>query len=166
MTSEDIKHQLIIRQRPFSPSVPAEAGCLVCWCGRCSCVHHRGEPVSSYFSMACCSVVSHWCKWCMFIMLPCSQRALILVLEHVGNFGVRLPPGCSRHGVSVHCLCVQMLSLYATGWPVFPKCMQLTIVASMLCCHCWMFSLSDALPLQSYPSKVWFLCATVQICVA
>ena len=34
----------------------------------------------------------------MFIMLPCSQRALILVLEHVGNFGV-----------SVHCLCVQML---------------------------------------------------------
>ena len=33
-------------------------------------------------------------------MLPCSQRALILVLEHVGNFGVRLPPGC----VSVHCV--------------------------------------------------------------
>ena len=29
----------------------------------------------------------------MFIMLPCSQRALVLVLEHVGNFGVRLPPG-------------------------------------------------------------------------
>ena len=35
MTSEDIKHQLIIiiicalgRQRPFSLSVPAEAGCL------------------------------------------------------------------------------------------------------------------------------------------
>ena len=51
----------------------------------------------------------------MFIMLPCSQRALILVLEHVGYFGVRLPPGCSRHGVNVHCLCVQMLSLYATG---------------------------------------------------
>ena len=37
----------------------------------------------------------------MFIMLPCSQRALILVLEHVGNFGVRLPPGCSRYGVRV-----------------------------------------------------------------
>ena len=33
-------------------------------------------------------------------MLPCSQRALLLVLEHVGNFGVRLPPRCSRHGVS------------------------------------------------------------------
>ena len=95
-------------------------------------------------------------------MLPCSQRALILVLEHVGNFGVRLPPGCSRHGVSVHCLCVQILSFYATRWPVFPKCMQLTLVswyvASMLCCHCWMFSLSDALPMQSYPSKVWVLC--------
>ena len=38
-------------------------------------------------------------------MLPCSQRALILVLEHVGNFRVRLPPGCSRHGDSVHCMC-------------------------------------------------------------
>ena len=37
-------------------------------------------------------------------MLPCSQRALILVLEHVGNFGARLPPGCSRHGVSVYCI--------------------------------------------------------------
>ena len=24
----------------------------------------------------------------MFIMLPCSQRGLILVLEYVGNFGV------------------------------------------------------------------------------
>ena len=36
----------------------------------------------------------------MFIMLPCSQRALILVLEHMGNFGVRLPPGCSCYGVS------------------------------------------------------------------
>ena len=84
--------------------------------------------------MACCSVVSH--KWCMFIMLPCSQRALILVLEHVGNFGVRLPPVCSRHGVSVHCMCVQILSFYVTRWPVLPSCMQLTLVswylASML----------------------------------
>ena len=103
----------------------------------------------------------------MFIMLSCSQRALILVLEYVGNFGVRLPPGCSRCGVRVLCLCVHILNLYATGWPVFPKCMQLTLViialvswyiASMLCCHGWMFSLSDALPMQSYPSKVWILC--------
>ena len=128
---------------------------VVCCCGRCSCFHHRGEPVSSYFSMDCCSVVSHWCKWCMFIMLPCSQRALILVLEHVGNFGVRLPPGCSRHGVSVHCLCVQMLSFYATRWPVLPTCMRLTLVswyvASMLCCHCWMFNWSDA-DVNGYPS--------------
>ena len=90
----------------------------------------------------------------MFIMLSCSQRALILVLEHVGNFGVRLPPGCSRYGVRLRWLCVRMLSLYATGWPVFPK----WYVTSMLCCHCWMFSLSDALPMQSYPSKVWVLC--------
>ena len=28
-----------------------------------------------------------------------------------------------------------------------------------------MFSLSDALPMQSYPSKVWFLCVAVQISV-
>ena len=77
----------------------------------CLCVWFRGDAgvssylsdtgVSSYFSMACYSIVSYWCKWCMFIMLPCSQRALILVLKHMGNFGVRLPPGCSRHDVSV-----------------------------------------------------------------
>ena len=98
----------------------------------------------------------------MSIMLSCSQRALILVLEYVGNFGVRLPPGCSRCGNRVSCLCVHILNLYATGWLVFPKCMQLTLVswyvASMLCCHCWMFSLSDALSMHSYPSKVWVLC--------
>jgi len=47
----------------------------------------------------------------MFIVLPCSQRALILVLEHVGNFGVRLSPACSRHGVSVYCMCVQIFKL-------------------------------------------------------
>ena len=130
---------------------------------RCLCIWFRGEPVTSVssFSMACGSVVSHWCKWWTF-MLPCSQHALILVLEHVGNFGIRLPPGCSRHGVSVHCLCVQISSFYATRWPVFPTCMQLILVswyvASMLCCHCWMFSLSAVLPMQSYPSKVWVLC--------
>ena len=93
------------------------------------------------------------CKWCM---LPCSQRAVIL-FQTRGKFR----HDC-RHGVSVHCMCVQILSLYATGWPVLPSCMQLTLVgwyvASMLCCHCWVFSLSDALPMQSYPSKVWVLC--------
>ena len=92
----------------------------------------------------------------MFIMLSCSQRALILVLEYVGNFGIRLPPGCVKP------LCHRM-----TG--VSKKCMQLTLVSwyvtGTLCCHCWMFSLSDALPMQSYPSKVGFLCVAVQICV-
>ena len=34
----------------------------------------------------------------------------------------------------------------------------LICIVSMLCCHCWMFSLSDALPMHSYPSKVWVLC--------
>ena len=99
--------------------------------------------------MVCYSVVSYWCNYCMF-MLPCSQCALILVLEYVGYFGIRLPPGCSRYGIRVPCLCVWMLSLYATGWPAFPKCMQLTL-ASMLCCHCWMFRWSDA-DVNGYPS--------------
>ena len=57
----------------------------------------------------------------MFIMLACSQRALILVLEYVGNFGVRLPPGYGRHGVSVHCMCVQILSFYVTTWTTRSK---------------------------------------------
>ena len=83
------------------------------------------------------------------------------------EISARLPLGCCRHGVSVHCMCVQISSLYAAKWPVLLTCMQLTLVswyvASMQCCHCWMFSLSDALPMQSYPSKVWFLCVAVQI---
>ena len=58
----------------------------------------------------------------MFIMLPCSQRALILVLEYVGNFGVRLPPGCSRHGVSVHCF---------VHSNVKPLCHKMTSVSKM-----------------------------------
>ena len=74
----------------------------------------------------------------------------------MGNFSVRLPPGCSHHGISVHCMCVQISNLYTMKWPVLPSCMQLTLVswyvASMLCCHCWMFSLSDSLLMQSYPS--------------
>ena len=43
----------------WAGSVPAEAGCLFNCCGQCSCVFIRGEPVSSYFSMACCSAVSY-----------------------------------------------------------------------------------------------------------
>ena len=63
-------------------------------------------------------------------------------------------------------VCVYILSLYATRWPVVPSCMQLTLVswyvASKLCCHCWMFTLSDAC--QSYPSKLWFrFCVAMQI---
>ena len=44
------------RQHPFSPSVPGEAGCLF---AAAAGVHLRGEPVSSYFSMACYSLVSY-----------------------------------------------------------------------------------------------------------
>ena len=39
-------------QRPFSPTVPEEAGCLFA-------VASQGQPVSSYFSMACYFIVSH-----------------------------------------------------------------------------------------------------------
>ena len=83
-----------------------------------------------------------------------------------------LRPGCSRHDVSVHCLCVYILSFYATGWPLLPKCMHLTLVcwcvASMLCCHCWMLSLTDALSMRSYPSEVWVLrqCGRADLCAA
>ena len=79
-------------------------------------------------------------------MLPCSQRALILVLERMGNFGIRLPPGCVKP------LCHRM-----TGVSKMYAANQVYVV-SMLCCHCWMFSWSDALPMQSYPSKVRVLC--------
>ena len=77
----------------------------------------------------------------------CSQRALILVLEYVGNFGVRLR---------------QIAAWLQPLWQQL-FCHRMTNVSkmyatSMLCCHCWMFSLSDALPMQSYPSKVWVLC--------
>ena len=38
----------------------------------------------------------------------------------------------------------------------------------MLCYHCWMFSLSDAMPMQSYPSKAWVLCqcGCADLCMA
>ena len=58
LASEDIKQKQNEWQRPFSPSV-CRGRLFVYCCGRCSCVHLRGEPVSSYFSMACCSVVSY-----------------------------------------------------------------------------------------------------------
>ena len=65
-------------------------------------------------------------------MLLCSQRALILVLEHVGNFVVTLPPGCSRHGVSVHCFVRSNVKLLCHKMTSVSK-----MYASMLCCHCW-----------------------------
>ena len=150
----NVKTCMLGPPRPLPPSVPAEAGWLLVGAlpGH-QCIWFSGQPVTvrRYFSMAYYSVVSYWCKWCM---LPCSQRALNLVQTR-GKFW----HDC-RHGVSVHCLYVQILSLYATRWPVFPTCMQLILVswyvASKLCCHCWMFSLSDSLAMQSYPSKVWF----------
>ena len=153
MTSEDIKHQLITSPAAsLSPQCPCRGRLFVSCCSRCSCVHLRGEPVRSYFSMACCSIVFHWCKWCMFIMLPCSHLPWFWFLNKrlISASDCRLVAA-----VSVHCSCVQMLRLYATGWPVFPKCMQLTLVswyvASMLCCHYWDVQFE-------WMSKVWVLC--------
>ena len=87
----------------------------------CSCVH---LPVSSYFSMACCSVVSHWCKWCMFIILPCSQHALILVPTYE-----KFQHDCCGLVAAMVYVCFQISSLYATRWPVFPTCKQLILVS-------------------------------------
>ena len=56
---EGVKSCVLGRQRPFSPQCPCRGRLFVYCCGWCSCVHLRGEPVSSYFSMACCSVVSY-----------------------------------------------------------------------------------------------------------
>ena len=116
--------------------------------GRASC--------NCYFSMACYSIVSYWCRWCM---LPCSQQALILVQTCGKCWHYCCLDVAAMASVYIY---FKILSLYATGWPVFPKCMQLTKVSwsvtSMLCCHWWRLSLSDALPMQSYPSKVWVLC--------
>ena len=42
---------------PFPP-VSLQRQVVYC-CSQCSCVHLRGEPISSYFSMAFCSVVSY-----------------------------------------------------------------------------------------------------------
>ena len=80
---------------------------------------------------------------------------------------VWLLPGCCRHGVSVHCLCVQILSLYAARWPVLPTCMQLILVSwyvdSMLPLLDVQFERCFAM--QSYPSKAWFLWVVVQTSV-
>ena len=121
--------------------------------------------------MACCSVVSHWCKWCMFpsmfIMLPCSQRALILVLEHVGNFGVIAAAWLQPPWLRCT-LCVQILSFYATRWPELPKCMQLTLAntlklvcyAAIVGCSVWvMLCRCEVIPL-----KIWsFVSVAVHI---
>ena len=65
-----------------------------------------------------------------------------------------LPPGCS-HGASRYTVYVSNLKLLCrkVSW----------YVASTLCCYSWVFTLSDTLPLQSYLSKVWFLCVVLLV---
>ena len=60
MVSVDVKHHVyLLTAASLSPQCPCRGRFFVYCCGRCSCVHRRGEPVSSYFSMVCCSVVSY-----------------------------------------------------------------------------------------------------------
>ena len=64
---------------------------------------------------------------------------------------------------SVYIVCALKFQVFMVQWPVLPICMQLTLVswyvASMLCCHCWMFGLvmlcrCKVIPLK-YSSFVW-----------
>ena len=57
LASEDIKQKQNEPAASLLPQCPLQKQ-VVCCCGRCSChmCSFRGEPVSSNFSMACCSV--------------------------------------------------------------------------------------------------------------
>ena len=86
--------------------------------------------------------------YCLLLMKMLCVTMFTTCLEFGSNTWKRsawLSPGCS-HGVRVHCMCVQISSLYVR-W----------CVTSTLCCHCWMFSFSAALPLQSYLSRVYMV---------
>ena len=60
LVSVDVKHHVYFTLPAASlfPQCPCRGRLFVYCCGRCSCVNLRGEPVSSYFSMACYSIVS------------------------------------------------------------------------------------------------------------
>ena len=104
------------------PQCPCRGRLFVCCCGRCSCVHLRGETVSSYFSMACYSIdvnnVSMFTPWFWFL-----------------NTWVISASG--------------YIDCAFKCWSFMPqddRCFQ--NVAIMLCCHCWMFSWIDAMPVS------------------
>ena len=98
-------------------------------------------------------VVPYWCKWCL---LPCPQHALIMV--QMGNFGV-IAARLQSCQYTLYACVFTFQNIYAAKWPVLSTCMHLILfiwhVISMLC---WMLSLSD-----SYPSKLWFLCAELHV---
>ena len=133
--------------RPLSSSVPAEAGrLLVCALPGHQCIWFRGEPVSSYFSMAYYSVVSYWCKWCMLITI---STTCLDVGSNAWEISAWKPPWrqctlfvCSNFKPLWHKVLLTCTQLILVSW----------YVARKLCCHCWVFSLCDALPMQSYPS--------------
>ena len=58
-------------------------------------------------------------------MLPCSQRALVLVLEHVGNFGVL------EHVGNFGLVAAAMASVYSARSNVKPLCHRMTGVSKM-----------------------------------
>ena len=89
-------------------------------------------------------------------MLPCSQRTLILVQTR-GKF--------RRDCRLVAAAVASVYIVYSKFQPLRHKVTNASnMYAANPGCHCWMISLSDALPTQSYPSKVWFLCVAMQIC--
>ena len=64
---------------------------------------------------------------------------------------------------SVYIVCVHILSCYATGWPLLPKCMHLTLVSwyvasmwhvAIVGCSVWVMLCRC----EVIPFKVWVLC--------
>ena len=147
-----VRHNLFVSYRSVFLHEIGGILWLTLWrCCRCSYVHLSGEPVSSYFF--------YGLLFCCFLWLI-DVNNVCLYCYHVHNvpwFGF-----LNTWVISALDCRLVALNLYATGRPVFPKCMQLTLVSwyvtSTLCCPGWMFSLSDALPVQTYPSKLWVLC--------
>ena len=86
-------------------------------------------------------------------MLPRSQRALILVLDHMGNFGVRSPPGCSRYGISVQCAfkCYAFMpqgdQCFQNVWKLVCYAVIVGCSVGVMLCRCKVIHL-----------KVWVLC--------
>ena len=111
------------------------------------------ESLQKFIFLWLVIVVPYWCKW---YLLPCPQHALIMV--QMGNFGV-IAARLQSCQYTLYACVFKFENIYAAKWPVLSTCMHLILfiwhVISMLS---WMLSLSD-----SYPSKLWFLCAELHV---